>query len=79
MHKFYQEQYQLNGGAQNRYMVGSDAIGLTMGQYDTTQLPVYKWLHGQNHPNYVIADNFFQAAFGGSFLNHQFLIAARRR
>ena len=45
VHKFYQEQYQLNGGAQNRYMVGSDAIGLTMGQYDTKQLPIYKWLH----------------------------------
>ena len=25
---------------------------------------------------YAIADNFFQAAFGGSFLNHQWLIAA---
>jgi phospholipase C len=24
----------------------------------------------------VIADNFFQSAFGGSFLNHQWLIAA---
>jgi phospholipase C len=77
VHKFYQEQYQLNGGAQNRYMVGSDAIGLTMGQYDTTQLPVYKWLHEKNHPSYVIGDNFFQAAFGGSFLNHQYLIAAQ--
>jgi phospholipase C len=77
VHKFYQEQYQLNGGAQNRYMVGSDAIGLTMGQYDTTQLPIYKWLHEKNHPSYVIADDFFQAAFGGSFLNHQYLIAAQ--
>ena len=77
MHKFYQEQYQLNGGAQNRYMVGSDAIGLTMGQYDTTQLPIYKWLHEKNHPDYVIEDNFFQSAFGGSFLNHQYLIAAQ--
>ena len=27
-------------------------------------------------PSYVIADNFFQAAFGGSFLNHQWLVAA---
>src|SRR4051794_36625329 len=27
VHKFYQEQYQLNGGRQNRYVVGSDAIG----------------------------------------------------
>ena len=25
---------------------------------------------------YVLADNFFQAAFGGSFLNHQYLICA---
>jgi len=77
IHKFYQEQYQLNGGAQNRYMVGSDAMGLTMGQYDTTQLPIYEWLHEKKHPGYVIADNFFQAAFGGSFLNHQYLIAAQ--
>jgi acid phosphatase len=77
VHKFYQEQYQLNGGQQNRYMVGSDAIGMTMGVYDTKSLPVYKWLHGKSHPNYVIADDFFQSAFGGSFLNHQWLIAAQ--
>jgi acid phosphatase len=77
VHKFYQEQYQLNGGAQNRYMVGSDSAGMTMGVYDTTQDPVYKWLHSAKHPHYAIADNFFQAAFGGSFLNHQYLIAAQ--
>lgn len=77
VHKFYQEQYQLNGGAQNRYMVGSDSIGMTMGMYDTKALPVYKWLHSAKHPHYAIADNFFQAAFGGSFLNHQYLIAAQ--
>src|SRR3989442_4510859 len=35
VHRFYQEQYQLNGGAQNRYVTGSDAIGVTMGYYDT--------------------------------------------
>src|SRR5207237_6228809 len=77
VHRFYQEQYQLNGGAQNRYMVGSDAEGTVMGVYDTTKLPIYTWLHSKNHPSYVIADNFFQAAFGGSFLNHQYLIAAQ--
>ncbi|NUR74989.1 MAG: phosphoesterase [Thermoleophilia bacterium] len=77
VHKFYQEQYQLNGGAQNRYMVGSDAIGMTLGVYDTKQLPIYKWLHSAKHPHYAIADDFFQAAFGGSFLNHQYLIAAQ--
>jgi acid phosphatase len=77
VHRFYQEQYQLNGGAQNRYMVGSDAEGTVMGVYDTTKLPIYTWLHSKNHPSYVIADNFFQAAFGGSFLNHQYVIAAQ--
>ena len=77
VHKFYHEQYQINGGQMNRYVTGSDAIGLTMGHYDTTALPIYKYLHGEDAPNYAIADNFFQAAFGGSFLNHQWLIAAR--
>ena len=33
MHRFYQEQYQFNGGRQNRYVTGSDSIGLTMGVY----------------------------------------------
>jgi acid phosphatase len=77
VHRFYQEQYQLNGGAMNRYTVGSDAVGLTQGYYDTKALPVYQYLHQPAHPHYVIADNFFQAAFGGSFLNHQWLVAAQ--
>jgi acid phosphatase len=76
VHKFYQEQYQINGGQQNRYVTGSDSAGMTMGYYDTTQLPIYKYLHSRKAPNYVVLDQFFQAAFGGSFLNHQYLIAA---
>jgi acid phosphatase len=76
VHRFYQEQYQLNGGRQNRYTTGSDAVGLTQGVYDTRALPIYKYLHTPGHPDYAIADDFFQAAFGGSFLNHQWLVAA---
>src|SRR6184192_3440794 len=76
VHRFYQEQYQLNNGNQNRYTTGSDAIGLTQGYYDTKALPIYQYLHGEDHPKYAIADNFFQSAFGGSFLNHQWLVAA---
>jgi acid phosphatase len=57
-------------------VTGSDAAGLAMGYYDTTKLPIYAYLHGQGAPNYVITDHFFQGAFGGSFLNHQWLIAA---
>ncbi|WP_425955524.1 alkaline phosphatase family protein [Xylanimonas sp. McL0601] len=77
VHRFYQEQYQLDGGRMDRYTTGSDAVGLTQGQYDTTKLPIYRYLHSVGAPHYVIADDFFQAAFGGSFLNHQWLIAAR--
>jgi len=76
VHRFYQEPYQLNGGQQNRYVTGSDAVGLTMGTYDTKALPIYAYLHSAGHPKYAISDAFFQAAFGGSFLNHQWLIAA---
>jgi phospholipase C len=76
VHRYYQEQYQLNGGRQNRYVTGSDAVGLTMGGYDTRSLPIYEYLHSRHHPDYAIADDFFQAAFGGSFLNHQWLVAA---
>jgi phospholipase C len=77
VHKFYQEQYQLDGGKQDRYVTGSDSVGMTMGYYDTTALPIYEYLHGNGAPKYVIADRFFQAAFGGSYLNHQYLIAAQ--
>jgi len=76
VHRYYSEQYQINQGKQNRYVTGSDAAGLVMGYYDTKKLPIYKYLHGRGAPHYVIADNFFQGSFGGSFLNHQWLIAA---
>ena len=45
VHRFYQEQYQLHGGKQDRYVTGSDALGLTMGTYDTRELPIYRYLH----------------------------------
>jgi acid phosphatase len=77
VHRFYQEQYQLDGGRQDRYVTGSDAVGLSMGHYETRDLPIWQYLHAQGAPHYVIADHFFQGAFGGSFLNHQYLIAAR--
>lgn len=75
VHRYYQEQYQINQGKQNRYVTGSDAAGLSMGYYDTKKLPIYQYLHGPGAPRYVISDSFFQGAFGGSFLNHQWLVA----
>ncbi|MBI3686988.1 MAG: acid phosphatase [Actinobacteria bacterium] len=77
VHRFYNEQYQIDGGRMDRYVAGSDAVGLAMGYYDTRALPIYGYLRGEDAPHYAIADRTFQAAFGGSFLNHQWLIAAR--
>jgi acid phosphatase len=77
VHRFYQEQYQIDGGRQDRYVQGSDAVGLTMGHYDAAKLPIYQYLHGPDAPPYVVADRFFQGALGGSFLNHQVLVAAQ--
>jgi phospholipase C len=77
VHRYYQEQYQLNRGRQDRYTTGSDAVGLTQGVYDTRSLPVYRYLHSEAHPRYAVADAFFASSFGGSFLNHQWLVAAR--
>jgi acid phosphatase len=77
VHRFYQNIYQIDGGRQDRYVTGSDAVGLTMGTYATKRLPIYRYLHSKGAPKYVVADRFFQAAFGGSFLNHQWLVAAR--
>jgi phospholipase C len=77
VHRYYQEQYQLDGGKMDRYVAGSDSAGTVMGAYNTKALPIYAYLHANGHPHYAIADAFFQAAFGGSFLNHQWLVAAQ--
>ncbi len=77
VHNFYQEQYQIDDGRMDRFATGSTAIGLAMGYYPTRELPLYRYLHSRGAPPYAIEDRFFHAAFGGSYLNHQWLIAAR--
>jgi phospholipase C len=70
-HLFYQNQMQIDGGKNDRFAAYADAGGLVMGYYDGTKLPL--WSVAQK---YVLADNFFQGAFGGSFLNHIHLVCA---
>ena len=71
IHKFYEQQEQLDGGRLDRFAAVSDAGGLVMGYYDGSSLPMWKWAQ-----EYTLADNFFMAAFGDSFLNHQWLVCA---
>lgn len=70
-HLFFTEQRQINGGKMNGFVYWSDAKALTMGHYHTMNLPA-----AREAQNWTLCDHFFHAAFGGSFLNHQFLIAA---
>ncbi len=71
VHRYYQNQEQIAGGLNNRFAAVSDAGGLVMGYYDGASLPMWNWAR-----EYVLADNFFMGAFGGSFLNHFWLICA---
>ncbi|MDY7578008.1 acid phosphatase [Herbaspirillum sp. RTI4] len=71
VHRFYNNQMQINGGKNDLFATYSDAGGLSMGYYDGSKMAMWKVAH-----DYTLADNFYMGAFGGSFLNHQFLICA---
>jgi len=70
-HRFFEHQMQIDGGKNDRYAAWSDAGGLALGHFDTSRSALYALAR-----EYVLADHFFQGAFGGSFLNHQYLICA---
>jgi acid phosphatase len=70
-HRFFEHQMQIDGGKNDGYAAWSDAGGLAMGHYDYSESALYGLAR-----EFVLADNFFQGAFGGSFLNHQYLICA---
>lgn len=72
VHRFYTEQYQINGGAMNKYVAYSNAQGMAISNYDVR--PLYL---GQLAKDYTLFDNWFHAAFGGSFLNHYYLVSAQ--
>lgn len=70
-HLYYQEQLQINGGKMDHFVQYNTSKGLAMGYYTTAQIPLYDLAK-----QYTLCDHFFHSAFGGSFLNHQWLIAA---
>jgi len=73
-HRYYQEQLQIDGGKMDKYAfynIKGSSAGLSQGYYSTNLLPLLPMAQ-----KYVLCDNFFHSAFGGSFLNHQWLIAA---
>ena len=71
VHRYYSNIMQIAGGRNDRFAAYSDAGGLAMGYYDGSDMLLWKLAR-----QYTLADNFFMGAFGGSFLNHQYLVCA---
>jgi acid phosphatase len=72
-HLFYQNQMQINDGKNDKFAAFADAGGLVMGYYRTNAAKLPLWTIARR---YTLADNFFMAAFGGSYLNHLWLVCA---
>ena len=70
-HRFYQNQMQIAGGKNDRFVAYADSGALVMGHYASSRLPLWNIAR-----EYVLADNFFMGGFGGSFFNHFALICA---
>jgi phospholipase C len=77
-HIFWHEQLQIDNGTlepsvlpMGKFAAYSSNPGLTFSYYDATNMP-----EGRLARRYTLMDNFFHSAFGGSFLNHFWLICA---
>jgi len=64
---------QINGGRNDQFVAWADSGSLVMGHYGNTvnSLQLAKLAR-----EYTLCDNFFMGAFGGSFMNHVYLISA---
>jgi acid phosphatase len=74
VHAFYQNQMQINGGRNDQFVAWGDSGAMVMGHYGDAAVNLRLWRLAEQ---YTLCDNFFMGAFGGSFLNHQYLVAAQ--
>lgn len=74
VHEFYRNQMQINGGKNDGFVAWGDSGALLMGHYADSAVNMRLWRLAEQ---YTLCDNFFMGAFGGSFLNHQYLVAAQ--
>ena len=74
IHAFYNNQLQINDGRNDGFVAWGDSGALVMGRYGDNSATLRLWRIARE---FTLCDNFFMGAFGGSYLNHQYLIAAR--
>jgi acid phosphatase len=70
-HRYYQNQMQIDGGKNDKFVAWADSGAMAMSNWDASKTAM--WAVAQK---YTLADHFFMGAFGGSFFNHQWLICA---
>jgi phospholipase C len=74
IHAFYTNRSQIHGGKNDWFALFSNAGGLTMSYYTAEDMKdTSLWKLAQR---YTLLDNFFMGTFGGSFLNHIWLVCA---
>ena len=74
IHAFYTNRSQIHGGRNDWFALFSNAKGLAMGYYGAAALKdTNLWKLAER---YTLFDNFFMGTFGGSFLNHIWLVCA---
>jgi acid phosphatase len=71
IHAYFHHREQINGGRNNRFVAATNVGAWTMGYFDGSQMKLWQWAK-----EYTLADHFFQGAFGGSYLNHLWLVCA---
>jgi acid phosphatase len=71
IHAYFHNVEQINGGKNNLFVAMSTAGAWVMGYFDGSKMKLWQWAK-----EYTLADHFFMGAFGGSYLNHQWLICA---
>ena len=71
VHRFYQNRMQINGGRNDMFVAWTNVGSLAMGHYRTEGT----WL-AKLAREFTVADHFFMGAFGGSNLNHFWLVCA---
>ena len=74
VHAFYNNQLQINDGKNDGFVAWGDNGALTMGHYGDAPVHLRLWRLAEQ---FTLCDRFFMGAFGGSFLNHQYLVAAQ--
>jgi phospholipase C len=62
---------QIDGGKNDKFVAWADSGSLVMGHYDGSKLKMWDIAK-----QFTLADNFFMGAFGGSYMNHIWLICA---